>query len=185
MIRIIGGKLKGRKLFVAKGHRTRPTSDRTREAVFNILGPVVVDAVVLELFAGTGTFALESLSRGGRSAVLVDGDGLSVSVIRRNISTCGLDDRTRVIRWNIVNNLNCLQAYTSQFDLVFMDPPYDRNMVRPTLLNLLNTGSLNPTATIVIEHALGESIPEGLGALRMTDQRRYGKTLVSFFACVL
>ena len=181
-MRIIGGELRGRKLFSVKGTKTRPTSDRIREAIFNILSARIRGAVVLDLFAGTGAFGLEALSRGAEFAAFADAEREAMIVLQRNIQACRLEEKTWSVQWDITKNLNCLRAFEPAFSLVFLDPPYNRNLILPSLTNLLASQCLEKGACIVVEHAQNEPIPDNQPLIQLTDQRRYGKTLVSFFA---
>jgi len=178
--RIIGGSLKGKRLCPVSGRRIRPTGDRQRESIFNIISPVIPGAVVLDLFAGTGALGLEALSRGAQCAVLIDVQGPALAVIERNIRGCRLEDRTRTIRWDIEKNLNCLKGIGRCYDLVFMDPPYGFNCIAPALANLHQSGALKKGALVVVEHSREEPIPQSDLPYACSDQRRYGKTLVSF-----
>jgi 16S rRNA (guanine966-N2)-methyltransferase len=164
---------------------TRPTADRIKESVFNILGRSLQTKRVLDLFAGTGALGIEALSRGASSAVFVDQAKAALSAIRYNIREMELEDRTRVIHWNILKNLNCLTPERDAFDLVFMDPPYETNAVAPTLAGLLSCGALTSGARVVIEHSSREPIVHATGKLVLSDQRRFGKTLVSFMDTML
>ena len=184
-LRIIGGELKGRKLYTIPGTLIRPTSDRLRESIFNILSYLVKEAVVLELFAGTGALGIEALSRGAKSAVFIENNKTALSVVERNILSCAVDNRSQIIRWNIAKNLNCIRSIGSTFDLIFMDPPYNKGMIKPTLLNLHDSGSLENNACIVIEHNYLEPIPETCKHFELTDQRKYGKKLISFMRYVV
>jgi 16S rRNA (guanine966-N2)-methyltransferase len=179
-MRIIAGNLKGKKLAALTGISIRPTADRIREAIFNICASHIYDAVVLDLFAGTGAFAIEALSRGAKSAVLIDSSSQSISIIKKNIEACRLPVCTDIIQWDILKNLNCLRKGGLDFDLVFMDPPYNKDAVRPTLKNLAACGALRNEALVIIEHARSESVPDDMSEFDLTDQRKYGKTLVSF-----
>lgn len=179
-LRIIGGTLRGKRLQSVKGNHVRPTANRLRESVFNILSPVVVGSIILDLFAGTGALGIEALSRGAESAVFIDGLPPSVFTVKANVAACDLSDRATVIRWDIVRNLTCLYHIKPLFDLVFMDPPYHKNMVVPTLLNLAKCGSLKHASLVVIEHGRHELIPSKSQYFHLSDQRNYGKTLVSF-----
>ncbi|MCB2147011.1 MAG: 16S rRNA (guanine(966)-N(2))-methyltransferase RsmD [Deltaproteobacteria bacterium] len=184
-MRVISGTFKGRRLRAPAGMATRPTADRIKESVFNILGGSLQAKRVLDLFAGTGALGIEALSRGAASAVFVDQAKAALSAIRYNIRELGLEDRTRVIHWNILKNLNCLIPERDAFDLVFMDPPYEINAVEPTLAGLLSCGALTAGARVVIEHSSREPIVHPLGKLLLKDQRRFGKTLVSFMDTML
>ena len=183
-LRIIGGELKGKKLYTIPGTLIRPTSDRLRESIFNILSYLVKEAVVLDLFAGTGALGIEALSRGADSAVFIDNNKKALSVVERNIQSCAVDKRSQIIRWNIVKNLNCIKSVDSKFNLVFMDPPYNKGLIKPTLINLYDSESLVNEAGIVVEHDYIEPIPETSKQFELTDQRKYGKKLVSFMRYV-
>ncbi len=180
-MRIVSGELKGRKLFAVKGLGTRPTSDRVRESVFNILGPFVLGANVLDLFAGTGALAMEALSRGGDSAVLIDKSKSAIAVIRKNILALNLDAKAKVICWDIKKNLACIKGKQPRFNLVFMDPPYELGFISPCFYHLDKSASLENNALIVVEHGFREKHIEAGDAFVLSDQRNYGKTLVSFF----
>jgi 16S rRNA (guanine966-N2)-methyltransferase len=184
-LRIISGRFKGKKLHSVPGITIRPTADRLRESIFNILYRRVLDATVLDLFAGTGALGIEALSRGAESAVFVDNNPKALSVIQRNISSCSFDKQTKIIKWDIKKNLNCLKLKAPAFDLVFMDPPYHRGMVTPALLNLKRSGSLKKGARIVVEHSPLEPIPAPVFMFEIADQRKYGKTLVSFLTYMI
>ena len=184
-MRIISGEFKGKKLASFKGNATRPTSDRVREALFNILGADIRNAAVLDLFAGTGALGLEALSRGASNAVFIDASASAIEVIQKNAAACKPENRARIMRWDIAKNLNCLQAGFAPFDLVFMDPPYNQNFIAPALNNLMEADVLNRSARIIIEHAASEAIPQDIPTLHLADQRIYGKTLVSFLSVVL
>jgi 16S rRNA (guanine966-N2)-methyltransferase len=182
-MRIIGGRLRGRRLFSVKGFRVRPTTDKHRESIFNIIAPHLKDSTVLDLFAGTGALGIEALSRGAGFAVFVDLYPDAVSTIFQNIQYCRLESVTKVFRCNVLKKLNCLQSYS--FDLVFMDPPYNAGYLEAAFLNLRRCGCLKNEALIVVEHAFDETIPDNLSCFKLFDQRRYGKTLVSFFYFML
>jgi len=184
-MRVISGTLKGRRLMAPAGMATRPTADRIKESVFNILAGSVQAKRVLDLFAGTGALGIEALSRGAAHAVFVDQAKAALSAIRRNIRDLGLEDHTRVIHWNILNNLNCLKLERDTFDLVFLDPPYETNAVTPALTGLLSCGALTAGARVIIEHSSREPIVQPMDKLILMDQRRFGKTLVSFFDTML
>ena len=179
-LRIIAGELKGRKLRSVHGTKTRPTADRTREAIFNIIAFQVQGSAVLDLFAGTGAFGIEALSRGAESVVFVDNDSDSISVLRENTTRISPEHRTKIIQWDLTRNLNCLRSSRPVFNLVFLDPPYNKNFIEPTLLNLHTSHSVERNALIVVEHSSREPVPKGRLPFEIADQRRYGKTLVSF-----
>ncbi|MBT3312608.1 MAG: 16S rRNA (guanine(966)-N(2))-methyltransferase RsmD [Desulfobacterales bacterium] len=184
-LRIIGGSLRGKKILSVKGDVTRPTSDRLRESIFNIISFRIKEAVVLDLYAGTGAFGLESLSRGAGSVVFVDNYRDALDVIKKNISLCNMDNRSKVINCNIIKNLNCLSTKQTFFDMVIMDPPYNRETIKKTLYNLHDSHCLKPDAMVVVEHFPLETIYEGFDFFQITSQRKYGKKLVSFLSYMI
>jgi 16S rRNA (guanine966-N2)-methyltransferase len=177
--------LKGRRLKAPAGMATRPTADRIKESMFNILGGCLEAKRVLDLFAGSGALGIEALSRGATSAVFVDQAKPALAAIRRNLCELGLENRTRVIRWNIVKNLNCLISAYQTVDLVFMDPPYATHALAPALKALLSCKVMAPAARIIIEHSAQEPIVYPVDKLILADQRRFGKTLVSIMDSML
>ncbi len=179
-LRIIGGELRGKKLYTIPGTLIRPTADRLRESIFNILSYLVKEAVVLDLFAGTGALGIEALSRGAKFAVFIDDNKAALSVVERNIQSCAVDNRSQIIRWNIIKNLNCIKSLGSKFNFVFMDPPYNKNIIKPTLLNLHDSGSLGKDACIIVEHTPSEPIHGACKQFELTDQRKYGNKRISF-----
>lgn len=183
-MRIISGDFRGKKLAAFSGRATRPTADRVRESVFNILGAAVKNTVVLDLFAGTGALGLEALSRGATAAVFVDSEPPAIRLIEKNIAACRAADRARVIRWDIRRNLRCLSPEPA-FDLVFMDPPYHAGLIAPALRHLATQNVCNKNASIMIEHDIMEPIEAEMNGLELTDQRIYGKTAVSFLKAVI
>ena len=179
-IRIIGGELKGRKLVTVAGNKTRPTSDRVRESIFNILGDDVGDACVLDLYAGTGAMGIEALSRGAKWVLFAEYHKAALAALAMNIKKCCLENRTNVINWNLRDNLKILQSHKPAFDLAFIDPPYHQDMIQPTLAHLARSQCLANGARLAVEHSPREPIPENRPEFEVADRRRYGKTLVSF-----
>lgn len=178
-MRIISGALKGRILAPVKG-RTRPTAAKVREAIFDILGPAVLEVVVLDLFAGTGALGIEALSRGAAQAVFVEDQPAALKVLRRNLETLGLQDLSLVLPLPVAAALKKLAAKGARFSLVFLDPPYGDGAAS-TLAALAASGLLSPQARVVAEHSRRETLPEaGFGLARQT-LRRYGDTQVAIY----
>lgn len=176
MVRIISGTARGRTLRVPEGQVVRPTADRVREALFNVLvhrhHVVFRGARVLDLFAGAGTLGLEAKSRGAAEAWFVEQDAAVARVLAANLATFG--EGTHLVRQPVAA---FLAGPTSRFDVVFLDPPYRIGAVAPTLA-ALSRGWLAPGAWVVVEHPTEEGVeaPEGLG---IQDQRIYGGTAVT------
>ena len=184
-LRIIAGNLKGRKLRSVNGTKTRPTANRTREAIFNILASQIPGSRVLDLFAGTGAFGIEALSRRADAAVFIDIDHDSISALQASVENLALERQTKIIRWDLIKNLDCLNSLSIAFDLVFMDPPYMKNMIEPTLRNLHISQSLVSGTRVIVEHSHREPVLAEQLPFEIADHRKYGKTLVTFLDYVV
>lgn len=180
-MRIIAGKYRGRALAaVGKGDAVahlRPTTDRTRESLFNILaggrfGDPITNANILDLFAGTGALGLEAMSRGGAGVCFVDDGQKALSLIRQNIALCGTENATIVKR----DARKLPPCTTAPFDLVFLDPPYGKSMGEQALSAAIAGGWIAPDALIVWEENGAVTPPDGVLKL---DERRYGDTTIT------
>ncbi|UCG22322.1 MAG: 16S rRNA (guanine(966)-N(2))-methyltransferase RsmD [Deltaproteobacteria bacterium] len=181
-MRIIAGKYKGLRLATPKGKRLRPTAERVREAIFNILGYDLSELSVLDLFAGTGAMGLEALSRGAISVVIVDQHPAAIRLIGRNLAACGNPENARVYKLDLRRGLKSLINKNYSFDLVFLDPPYGRGLTQRCLEQLGTGKLLNPAATVVSEHAIDENLTSTYGCLHRETMRVYGTTGVSFYS---
>lgn len=175
-MRIIAGEAKGRRLFAPSGEETRPTSDKIKGSLFNILGSRTADAVVLDLFGGTGALGLEALSRGARLAVISDKSHSAFEAIRRNAEPFG--DRAKLLKGDYRTVLDKLAGM--KFDLVFLDPPYRMSTVyREVTGRLYSGGLLADNALIVCERTRElEWTPEA--PLEIYDTRTYGDTCMDY-----
>ncbi len=176
--RIIAGRFKGRRLQVPRGRAVRPTTERVREAVFDILGPRVAGAAVLDLFAGTGAMALEALSRGAARAVLVEADPESIRAANQNVEALAVADRVRIVRRDARQGPG---PGDDQFDLVFADPPYGEAAAVAAVEAVGRSGRLDPDGMMIVEHGIEVDLPEVTSHLERVDRRRYGRTGVSFY----
>jgi 16S rRNA (guanine966-N2)-methyltransferase len=180
-MRIIAGELKGQRLVAPRGWKVRPTSDRVREATFSALGERVVGARVLDLYCGTGALAIEALSRGAESAVLVDQD---TRPALGNVERLGLGDRAELVRadvgrWLQGNSPDPARKRSGEFDLVFVDPPYRlADRVQQDLVTHL-PGLLALDGRAIVES--GASRPLAIASLERLRQRRYGAADVSIY----
>lgn len=179
-MRIVAGAFRGRRLNTPKGLKTRPTSDRVREAIFNIIAPHLAGARVLDLFAGTGAMGLEALSRGAESAVFVDESSDAVRLIRSNVTLCGVEDRTRIVQGSVEQALKRICSAGDLFDVIFLDPPYGKGYVEKALPHAAAAARLEALA--VAEHHVKDVLPESAGGWARFRERRYGDTVISFFS---
>jgi 16S rRNA (guanine966-N2)-methyltransferase len=179
-MRIIGGEARGRPIRLPGGCRIRPTSDRVKKSLFDILHPVAGKSF-LDLFAGSGNVGLESLSRGALHAVFVERDLSLVEAIRKSLAQLAYSAKAEVIAAEAERGLGRLVRQNRRFDLIFADPPYDEGLVIETLKWLDKGNLLAENGILVLQHSIRES-SEGLQLLTLavTDQRRYGDTMLSF-----
>lgn len=178
-MRIITGTAKGFRLKTPKGLHTRPTADRVKESIFNILGKRLQDARVLDLFSGTGNLGLEAISRGASKAVLVD--QVTASLIEDNANHTRLADKTKILRMDVYRVLEQYIQDNQQFDLIFCDPPYNEGHGLKVLSRIDKSALLAEKGVFILEHSRHELITSNLDRLEMVRSEKYGETVVSFY----
>ena len=188
-MRIVGGEFRGRVLMAPPGRATRPTADRVREALFDILASAALargatgleGVAALDVFAGSGALGFEALSRGAARAAFVENDPAALAVLAANIRKLGVEDRAAILRQDATR----LGKTAAHFGLVMLDPPYRSGLAPAALAALARHGWIGPGATIVVEVAAGEPFapPEGLFAI--ADERRYGAARLVFLAAAI
>ena len=174
-MRIVGGDLRGRTLRAVPGRSTRPTADRVRQSLFDLLGQRCDGLEVLDLYAGTGALSLEALSRGAAHATLVEQDAKAAQVIQRNAAELGCAGRCTVLREEVAR---ALLRLSGPFDLVFSDPPYALRAGQETLDALARRGLVAPQGRVVLERDRREPAPVPPEGFELVDERRYGDTAV-------
>lgn len=179
-MRIIAGAFRGRRLNTPKGIKIRPTIDRVREAIFNIIRDEIPDAQVLDLFAGTGAMGLEALSRGAARAVFVDQSAGAIRLIRENIELCTARDRSLIIQDTVPSAVRRLAIKGDVFDLIFLDPPYGKGLVEKTL-EVLDVVAA-PGAMVIAECYFKDELPAELKDWLRRSERRYGDTMISIYS---
>ena len=179
-MRIIGGQSRGRTIRLPAGCRIRPTTDRVKGALFDILGSVEGNSI-LDLFAGCGNVGLEALSRGACGAVFVEKDLRLIEAIRQNLRFLGFEGRAEVIAADAEEGIRRLRKRGACFDLLFTDPPYEEGFLTKILTRLESGELLTDDGIIILQHSLREPLEQSVTeALVVSDQRRYGDTLLSF-----
>ena len=181
-MRITGGQAKGRRLASPKGLNIRPSSDHVREAIFDMVGQALPGLIVLDLFAGTGSLGLEALSRGASHALFIDNSRQSINLINKNLSLCGYQVCGTVFRRDLKKGIprgHPLLKYV--FDLVFLDPPYGKNLLSPLLEALSTRNVLSSESKVIAECSKTEKLPGSFGNLEMMVSRLYGDTRVSIY----
>ncbi len=178
-MRVIAGKAKGRKLRSVPGDITRPITDRAKESLFNILADEVVDALFLDLFAGTGSVGIEALSRGARRAVFVERNRRAIETIKENLKTTGLAAQAQLIRDDVFRFLG--REPVARFDLIYIAPPQYKSLWAETLLALDGKGFLTEDGLAIAQIYPKEYRELELKSLDLVDQRKYGSTMLCFY----
>lgn len=180
-MRIVGGSARGRTLLAPRGDKvTRPTADRVRETLFNVLGQAFEPIEILDLYAGSGALGLEALSRGAARATLVERDRDALKVIGQNVLALGFTTQVRVMPMAVDRALQSLRAEGARFPLVFADPPYADVRLAETL-EALSAGLMEEAGLVVFEHAQREEAPLELHGFAREDQRVFGDSLISLY----
>lgn len=163
-----------------RGHGLRPTSDRVKESIFNILGGEIEGKAVLDLFAGTGNLGIEALSRGAEKVVFVEKGREALRIIQRNLHQCGFEGQYEIVPKEVNRAIGTLERSRETFDLIFMDPPYEIGLIQRTLTKLNLCRIYHGGSVLVIEHSRREPLPEKIKGWSLTHQRKMGDTLISF-----
>jgi len=178
-VRVISGKLKGRRLVGGKKMRIRPTSDRVKESVFNVLQEEMVGKRVLDLFAGAGSFGIEALSRGAEWVTFVDASQQSINVLKKNLRNLNLESKSTVVR---LDGLKALNKLKQNFHMIFADPPYLKGFMQRIIDSITQSEILEKNGILILEHHKKEtfSLPEE--KLSVLKQKKFGDTVVSFLS---
>lgn len=181
-MRVISGTARGKKLISLEGLETRPTLDRVKEAVFNILQFDIKNANILDLFSGSGALAIEALSRGASSAVLCDSSNKAIKIINKNLELTKVKDKARVINKDYIETLKILKDETKKFDIIFLDPPYKSDCVVISIQKILQGNLLNKNGIIVVETNDENKIEDikNIKSIEVYDTRRYGIVHIIF-----
>lgn len=179
-LRIIAGEKRGAVIRTPKGFETRPTLDRVRESLFGILQLEIPDAVVLDLFAGSGALGLEAVSRGAKRAFINDCAREAFSVVEANVKKLGFGERVTLSCADYAVAIKRAAASGWKFDVAFLDPPYDGGLIGKAMRALLDANALNPGFVVVAEHRAKDA-PGAAEGFALADRRHYGEAALSFF----
>lgn len=177
-MRIIAGHLKGRRLLCLKGMDVRPTTDKVKEAIFSMVAPYLQDAVVVDLFAGTGNLGLEAISRGAKRCYFCDKSRTSLSLTKENVSHCQVLEQAVFLGYDFEVTL---KKIPEKVDLIFLDPPYDKGLASKAVEAIIKMETLNEEGLMVIEHSRNEEISGSLYGMRLVKERHYGTITISIF----
>lgn len=176
-MRIITGSARGKRLITLEGESVRPTPDRVKEALYNIIQFDIEGRSVLDLFAGSGQIGIEALSRGAAQATFVDASKDSINVVTKNLESSGLAEHARVVNMDFASFLASQKS--SRFDIAFLDPPYRTGLLQRALP--LTAGVMNKGGTIICEHPSDEEPPASAGDFVLVRSYRYGKIILSLY----
>ena len=181
-MRIISGKARGTKLYTLEGENTRPTLDRVKESIFNIIQGKIEGAKILDLFSGSGAIGLEFLSRGAESAILCDKSKEAVNIIKKNIEKTHMEKKAQVINTDFENCLEKLR--NEQFDIIYLDPPYATDYISKSLEKILQLNIAKEESQIIIETDDVERIEKEIENLdvEIVDKRKYGRATIIFLS---
>lgn len=176
-MRIISGSKRGRKLISFEGDNIRPTTDRVKESMFNLICDFVYGARVLDLFGGSGALSLEALSRGAESAVIADIDKRSIEVIRKNVELADFSDKAKIVN---ARAESLIAETKDSFDLIFLDPPYNKGFIKPIINDILKKNILSDGGIIVLESDSCDD-HDAVDGLEILKQRKYGRTYITVY----
>jgi 16S rRNA (guanine(966)-N(2))-methyltransferase RsmD len=181
VLRVIAGTAKKTQLKSPKGMDTRPTTDRVKEAVFNILAPIVVDSTFLDLFSGTGGMAIEALSRGARQAVLVEKNAKTAAVISENLKLTKLSASAELIVKDIYAAIKMLAEQQRKFDIIYIDPPYFKDHYQQVLSEISQCRLLNVHGIVIAESSKQVALADQIETLSIIRRQKYGDTIINFY----
>ena len=183
-MRVISGSARGRKILSPPDFRIRPTADRVKESLFNILNSLIAgydDCRALDIFAGTGNLGIEALSRGATDVVFIDSHKESVALVIKNLRMLGFADRGRVIERDAISALRSLEKREPPFQLLFIDPPYRQGLAERVLEYLAASNLIDERSLVIAEISSGELLPAAFESLTEFDRRVYGDTAIVFY----
>jgi len=180
-MRVIAGEYKGRPLEAVPGKGTRPTTDKVKESIFNMIGPYFHGGWALDLYAGTGGLSIEALSRGMEKAVMIDLDPKAIAVIKQNIQKLNLQSRTEVYRNDARRAIRALAKREVSFDVIFLDPPYAQQNIAEEIQLMMQANLLSQTGWIVAEHDAEVILPDHIAGCVLDRTVTYGDTGVTIY----
>ena len=180
-MRVISGLKKGFKIKAPKGKDTRPTEDRIKESLFNILRNIDSESIILDLFAGSGSIGIEFLSRGAKKAYFIDKSYLSIKTIKENLIHTNLEEKAEVIKNDSIKSIGLLGKKKIKFDYIFIDPPYGESLIMEALEKIWNEEILKEEGIIIVEHEANLELNDSAYNFIKLDYRNYGSKSLTFY----
>ncbi|MDQ0198476.1 16S rRNA (guanine(966)-N(2))-methyltransferase RsmD [Neobacillus ginsengisoli] len=181
-MRVVSGICKGRPLKAVPGNTTRPTTDKVKEAIFNMIGPYFEGGIGLDLFAGSGGLGLEALSRGLEKVIFIDREPKAIQIIYENIHACSFEDKSEVYRNDSDRALKALMKREISFDYIFLDPPYKKQQLLNLIEKINKQHLLKDGGIIVCEHSHDVELPKSIGKLTQIKHEQYGIIAVTIYS---
>ncbi len=181
-MRVIAGKARGKKLLQPKGEEIRPTLDRVKESLFNIVGFEIRDSVFLDLFCGSGAIGIEAISRGAKKVIFIDKDSASCELTKKNILSCNFESSSyELLKTDVESSLSSISNRKLTFDYIFMDPPYGFNNIETLILNISKLDILSINGQLIVETDVKDSLSEQIGKFTKKREKLYSITKLSFY----
>ena len=180
-MRVISGKVRGLKLDTPKNLDVRPTTDRVKESLFNIINPYIRESNILDLFAGTGSLGIECLSRGAKNCIFVDKSKESIGIVKSNIKKARVENESTILNIDFKDAVKRLSVQKQKFDVIFMDPPYYENMFIDCLKSIDELSLLKEDGLVVVEHDTNDLFDDNIGRLYKSREKKYGNTTITFY----
>ena len=181
-MRVISGLKKGYKLKAPKGKDTRPTEDRIKESLFNILRDIDEESIVLDLFAGSGSIGIEFLSRGAKKAYFIDKSYLSIKTIKDNLEHTGLKEKAEIIKNDSIKSIRLFGSQEIMFDYIFIDPPYGEGLIMEVLEKISSEEILKRDGIIIVEHEKELVLGDRIYDFKRLDYRNYGSKSLTIYS---
>jgi 16S rRNA (guanine966-N2)-methyltransferase len=178
---VVSGICKGRPLKAVPGNTTRPTTDKVKEALFNMIGPYFDGGIGLDLFAGSGGLGLEALSRGLEKVIFIDRESKAIQVIQDNIKACKFEDQAEVYRNDAERALKALVKREIRFDYIFLDPPYKKQQLVSLMEKMDHQNLVKPEGIVVCEHSFDIELPKSVGRFNQIKHEKYGMIAVTIY----
>lgn len=182
-MRVVSGTQKGRSLKAVPGNTTRPTTDKVKESLFNMIGPYFEGGMALDLFAGSGGLGIEAISRGIDKVIFVDRDRMAIQTIHDNLSSCGFTEQSEVYRNDAERALKAIIKRDLIFDYIFLDPPYKKQQLTKLLEMMDRDQLLTEDGLIICEHSSDIQLPEQIGRYIQFKHENYGIISISIYKC--
>lgn len=181
LMRVVSGSCKGMGLKAVPGNSTRPTTDKVKEAIFNMIGPYFNGGIGLDLFAGSGSLGIEALSRGLEKVIFVDRDAKAIGIIRENIHNCKFDGAVEIYRNDAFRAIKAIIKREIAFNYIFLDPPYKQQPLIELLHKIIESQLLHSSGAIVCEHSSDIELPERVGRLLKSKKEQYGIIAITIY----